>query len=111
MIPTTLRIFVCTVPVDMRRSFDGLALAARQFVGENPQTGGLYVFSNKRGNLVKVLWFDRNGYCILYKRLHGARFKLPEQTDPLRPVAKIDGRKLAEILTGVDRRQKRRIRA
>lgn len=108
MIPTSLRIFVCTEPVDMRKSFDGLALAVRQFVGEDPRMGGLYVFGNKRGNLLKVLWFDRNGYCILYKRVHGARFVLPKQSDPLRPVAQVDGRKLAEILTGKLVPQRRR---
>ena len=108
MIPTSLRIFVCTEPQDMRKSFDGLALAARQFIGENPQNGALFVFSNKRGHLLKVLWFDRNGYCILYKRLHRSRFVLPDPTDPLRPVAQIDGRKLAELLTGVEKSRKRR---
>lgn len=101
MIPTSLRIFVCTEPQDMRKSFDGLALAVRQFIGEDPQGGALFAFTNKRGNLLKVMWFDRNGYCILYKRLHGALFRLPEPTDPLRPVAQIDGRRLAEILMGV----------
>lgn len=111
MIPTSLRIFVCTEPVDMRKSFDGLALAAREYVGEDPQCGALFVFANKRGHLLKVLWFDRNGYCILYKRLHGARFQLPEQSDPLRPVCQIDGRKLTEILTGIEKKRKRRKRA
>lgn len=111
MIPTSLRIFVCTEPVDMRKSFDGLALAVRQFIGEDPQNGALFVFANKRGNLLKVMWFDRNGYCILYKRLHGALFRLPDPTDPLRPVAQIDGRVLAEILTGVVKQRRRRKRA
>jgi transposase len=54
------------------------------------------------------MWFDRNGYCILYKRLHGALFRLPSPTDPLRPVAQIDGRKLAELLTGVAKEPRRR---
>ena len=62
----------------MRRSFDGLALAAQQHLGEDPQSGALFVFTNKRSSRIKVLWFDRNGYCLLYKRLHKARFELPE---------------------------------
>ncbi len=111
MIPTALRIYVCTEPVDMRKSFNGLILAAREYVGEDPQGGALFVFANKRGQLLKVLWFDRNGYCILYKRLHGARFRLPDQSDPLRPVAQINGRQLAEILTGIEIKRKRRKRA
>ena len=78
----------------MRRSFDGLALAAQEHLGEDPQSGALFVFVNKRRNRVKVLWFDRNGYCLLYKRLHRARFELPLSRT-------IDAHALAEILRGV----------
>ena len=77
MIPSAVRIFVCAEPQDMRRSFDGLSLAAREHLGEDPESGALFVFVNKRRNRCKVLWFDRNGYCLLYKRLHRARFELP----------------------------------
>lgn len=79
----------------MRRSFDGLSLAAQQHLGEDPQSGALFVFVNKRKNRVKVLWFDRNGYCLLYKRLHRARFRLPADRT-------IDARQLAWILRGVE---------
>ena len=65
MIPSSVRIFVCQQPQDMRRSFDGLALAAREHLGEDPQSGALFVFVNKRGNRLKVLWFERHGYCLL----------------------------------------------
>src|SRR5207237_5685478 len=77
MIPSHVRIFVCTEPVDMRRSFDGLALAARERLGKDPREGGLFVFANKRSNRLKILWFDRTGYCLLYKRLNRALFHLP----------------------------------
>src|SRR5262245_35049731 len=53
----------------MRRSFDALALAVKDLLGLDPHTGALFVFASKRGNRLKVLWFDRNGYCLLYKRL------------------------------------------
>lgn len=79
----------------MRRSFDGLSLAAREHLGEDPKSGALFVFINKRKNRVKVLWFDHNGYCLLYKRLHRARFRLPEARS-------IDAKKLAWILRGVE---------
>jgi transposase len=69
MLPPSIRIFVCTEPQDMRRSFDGLAQATRQLVGQDPQSGALFVFVNKRANRAKVLWFERHGYCLLYKRL------------------------------------------
>lgn len=79
----------------MRRSFDGLSLAAKEHLGEDPQSGALFVFVNKRKNRLKVLWFDRNGYCLLYKRLHRARFQLPDSRT-------IDGKMLAWILRGVE---------
>jgi transposase len=63
MIPADVRIFLCTEPVDMRRSFDGLALAARERLGQDPWQGGLFAFVNRRANRLNLLWFDRNGYC------------------------------------------------
>ncbi len=85
----------------MRRSFDALALAVRERLELDPESGALFVFGSKRGNRIKVLWFDHNGYCILYKRLHRALFELPEATDMKRPLATIDARTFALILRGV----------
>ena len=68
--PDVVRIFVCTERQDMRRSFDALALAVRERLALDPESGALFVFASKRGNRLKVLWFDHNGYCLLYKRLH-----------------------------------------
>jgi transposase len=103
VIPSTTRIFVCLEPQDMRRSFDGLALAAKEHLGEDPQSGALFAFVNKRCNRLKVLWFDRNGYCLLYKRLHHARFVLPDERT-------IDARTLAVILRGVETSHGRSLR-
>jgi len=99
MIPAHVRIFVCTEPIDMRRSFDGLALAARERLGEDPRQGGLFVFVNKRSNRLKVLWFDRDGYCLLYKRLHRALFRLPSGDGA--PAVHVDGAELVSLLAGV----------
>jgi transposase len=101
MLPLTVRVFVCTAPQDMRRSFDGLALATREVLGEDPQSGALFVFIGKRRNRVKVLWFERNGYCLLYKRLHRALLRVPTANESGRPLVRIDGRELAELLAGV----------
>lgn len=101
MIPTQVRIFVCTERQDMRRSFDALALAVRERLDLDPESGALFVFASKRGNRIKVLWFDHNGYCLLYKRLHRAHFALPDPTDVKRPLAAIDARTLAAIIRGV----------
>ena len=105
MIPAHVRIFVCTEPIDMRRSFDGLALAARERLGKEPREGGLFVFANKRSNRLKILWFDRNGYCLLYKRLHRALFRLPR--DGGAASVQIDGDALGTLLAGVDRPPRR----
>ena len=99
MIPGAVRIFVCTERQDMRRSFDALALVVRESLALDPESGALFVFASKRSNRVKVLWFDHNGYCILYKRLHGALFELPEAADE-KHIA-ISARTLATILQGV----------
>lgn len=111
MIPASVRIFVCTERVDLRRSFDGLALATRQVLGEDPQSGALFCFLNKRSNRLKVLWFDRNGYCLLYKRLHRARFALPSSGEKSRNGSlRIDSRALAELIRGVERESGRSLR-
>lgn len=95
MIPPAVRIFVCAEPQDMRRSFDGLSLAAQQHLGEEPRDGALFVFVNKRKNRLKLLWIERNGLCILYKRLHRARFEVPDSRV-------IDAKTLALVLRGVE---------
>lgn len=99
MIPAGVRIFVCLEPLDMRKSFDGLALAAREKLGHDPLAGGLFVFVNKRSNRLKVLWFERNGFCILYKRLHRALFRLPPKSGETS--AQIAVADLARLLEGV----------
>lgn len=95
MIPASVRIFVCQVPQDMRRSFDGLTLAASEHLGEDAASGALFVFANKRRNRLKVLWFDGNGHCIFYKRLHRRRFEVPSGRT-------IDARMLSVILRGIE---------
>jgi transposase len=103
VIPTSVRIFVCTERQDMRRSFDALALAVRERLDLDPESGALFVFASKRGNRLKVLWFDHNGYCLLYKRLHQALFQLPDASRSDRPLATIDVHALATILRGVEK--------
>ena len=110
MIPPSVRIFVCTEPQDMRRSFDGLALATQQVLNEDPQGGALFCFVNKRANRLKVLWWDTNGYCLLYKRLHRAVFQFPDSRDPSKPSIRIDGPQLASLIAGVERQSRRRRR-
>ena len=103
MLPVGLRVLVCTQPQDMRRSFDALALVTRELLGEDPQSGALYVFTSKSGTRVKVLWWDRRGYCILYKRLHRALFVVPADAPRGGAAMQIDGEALEELLAGVEK--------
>ena len=101
MIPSGVRIFVCVEPVDMRLGFDRLAQVARERVGRDPVEGGaLFVFGGRKASRLKVLWFDRNGLCLLYKRFHQAKFELPRASSGQR-VLHIDAAALAALLAGV----------
>lgn len=69
-----VKAYVCAVPVDMRRSIDGLAQLVAPVFGGDPFGGAVYVFLGKRRNRVKLLWWDRHGFFLLYKRLERGRF-------------------------------------
>ncbi len=70
----TVRVHLYGEPVDMRRSFDGLYALTRQKLGCNPLSGELFVFINRRGTQMKVLYWDRTGFCVWAKRLEQGRF-------------------------------------
>jgi transposase len=71
------RILACREPVDMRKSFDGLIAQVKSVLGEDPLSGSLFVFFNRRGNYLKLIAWDRTGYCLFAKRLEQGRFHLP----------------------------------
>lgn len=73
----SIRIFLCLQPADMRKSLDGLSALAREQAGEDPLLGHLFIFRNRRGDRLKVLYWDRNGYALWYKRLERGRFSFP----------------------------------
>lgn len=101
--PTTVRIFVALDPVDMRKSHHGLAAIVSEQLGLDPLSGHLVFFVNKRRNLAKVLFFDRSGLALLYKRLEQGTFQLPEVREGAAR-AEIDPASLAMILEGIDLR-------
>jgi transposase len=76
-LPPSTRVFVATRPADMRRSFDGLAALVRDFLGDDPLSGHLFVFRNRVGDRLKILWWDRDGLAIFYKRLEEGTFTFP----------------------------------
>ena len=108
MIPPSVRIYVYTEPVDMRRGFDGLALIARDAMSQDPRSGALFIFANRRTDRLKALWWDRNGYCLLYKRAHRAVFELPAKDDANSVSVRIDGKLLAQLLAGTPKVRKPR---
>ena len=69
-----VRVHLYGEPVDMRRSFDGLYALTKQKLGCNPLSGELFVFINRRGTQMKVLYWDRTGFCVWAKRLEQGRF-------------------------------------
>ena len=71
------QVWVATTPVDMRKSFDSLVEVVRSFLGKDPLSGNLFVFRNRRGHLMKVLWWDDGGLAIYYKRLEEGEFQFP----------------------------------
>ena len=100
------RVFLCTLPTDMRKSFDSLTGLVQQQLGQDPLSGDLFVFRSKRGDRVKLLYWDQDGLAIWYKRLEEGTFVLPTANDKhtragehglvLRPA------ELAMLLDGVD---------
>ena len=76
-LPPTVRVYLATQPVDLRKGFDGLAGATRELIQQDPLCGHLFVFLNRRRNQVKILMWDRNGFCLLYKRLEQGTFRFP----------------------------------
>src|SRR5258708_20279842 len=82
-----LKVFVATAPCDLRRSFNGLWSAAQEQLGEDPKSGALFVFGNRRRNRIKILYFDGTGVCVLAKRLEQGTFHWPPSAG--QPNAKI----------------------
>lgn len=99
-LPEHTRIYLALEPINMHRSFDGLAILAQEVVKQNPLSGHLFVFHNKARDKVKMLLWDRNGFCIFYKRLEKYRFKFPK----LKNVSHItiSAQELELLLDGID---------
>jgi transposase len=119
-LPASVRIYLCTKPTDLRKGFDGLQGMVREFLGQDPLSGHLFLFLNRRRDRVKVLLWDRDGFVIWYKRLEAGTF---QQFDPATCTSRGSGEAgveltttdLALLLTGVDlasaQRRKRYARA
>ncbi len=94
------RIFISTEPTDMRKGFDGLSAIVEHAWGDSPLSGDLFVFANRRCTLMKMIYWDDDGYAIWYKRLELGNFRIPPPTAEGR--IELTAAKLAMILEGID---------
>jgi transposase len=94
-----VQVWIATAPVDMRKSFDSLAEIVRSFLGHDPLSGSLFVFRNKTNVRLKILWWDRTGLVLYYKRLERGTFRFPGAKEP--SVA-IDAAQLLRLLDGLE---------
>jgi transposase len=105
-LPPSVRIYLCLAPADMRRSFDGLARMTEEVLEADPFSGHLFVFRNRRGDRLKILYWDRDGQALWYKRLEEGVFVFPAPSDGLRVA--VTPTELMMILDGVDLASARR---
>ena len=101
-----LRLWLYTPPTDMRKSFDGLCALVRQKLEEDPVSGQLFVFINRRRTQMKVLYFEQGGYCIWSKRLETGRFHYRHGAEKQR----LSWTDLKLIIDGIDLRSIRHFR-
>ena len=94
-----VQVWVAAAPVDMRRSFDGLAEHVRAFLGHDPLSGSMFVFRNRSAQRVKILWWDQDGLAIYYKRLERGTFQFPAAGD--QAALSIDSAALMRLLNGL----------
>ncbi|MGC8561418.1 MAG: IS66 family insertion sequence element accessory protein TnpB [Phycisphaerae bacterium] len=99
-----IRVFLCLVPVDMRKSFDGLSALVRNTLGRDPLSGHCFVFVNRRATQIRVLYWDRTGYSLWGKRLERGRFW--DWCKP--PAAELDWTHLKLLLEGIEAGRQRR---
>ena len=98
-LPATVRVFVAAGTTDLRRGFDGLAQLARDRLEQDPMTGHLFVFANRRRDRVKILYWDGDGFALWMKRLERGNYNWP-RADAAR--VELNAAELAALLGGID---------
>ena len=98
-IPAGVCIYLACGATDMRRGFDGLAVMVQEVLAQNPHSGALFAFRGKRGDLIKLLWWDGQGLCLFAKRLEKGRFVWPISATG---TVSMTTAQLAMLLEGID---------
>ena len=104
-LPSGTRIWLAAGATDMRRGFDGLAALVQLQLSEDPFSGQLFVFRGRRGDRVKILWWDGDGLCLFAKRLERGRFTWPQATQGAVALTRAQ---LSMLLEGIDWRHPQR---
>ena len=102
------RIWLAVEPADMRCGFDRLAERVRAVIGQDPLGDSLFIFRSRRGDRLKILVWDRDGFILWYKRLESGVFKLPRLKEGTRSV-ELRASELAMILDGIDMTKLKRV--
>lgn len=102
------RIFLCAQPTDMRRGFDRLAEMVRSSLGHDPLDGSLFVFRSRGGDRLKILYWDRDGFALWYKRLEEGTFRFPAAAAGQESV-EVKASELAMLLEGIDLKSVKRL--
>jgi transposase len=100
-IPRSVRIYIGSNPIDMRKSIDGLMAIVQEELRQDAYSGHLFVFVSRRADRVKILTWDKGGFVLVYKRLERGQFKLPHMT-PDAMAVEIDATQLAMLLDGIE---------
>jgi transposase len=103
--PSGARVWLAAGATDMRKGFDGLAALVQQVLTEDPFSGQVFVFRGRRGDLVKLLWWDGDGLCLLAKRLERGKFIWPRA---ISGTVYLTGAQLSMLLEGIDWRRPER---
>jgi transposase len=103
--PNGVRVWLAAGQTDMRRGFDGLALLVQERLGQDPHGGHVFVFRGRRGDLIKVLWHDGQGFCLFSKRLERGRFVWPSASEG---AVTLTPAQLGYLLEGIDWRAPQR---
>ena len=101
-LPSGTRVWLAAGMTDMRRGFDGLAAIVQEKLGADPFGGHVFVFRGRRGDLIKLLWWDGDGLCLFAKRLERGRFIWPQATDGS---VHLSTAQLSMLLEGIDWRR------
>lgn len=101
-ISPAVRVFLCLTPVDMRKGFDSLASIVSSILEQDPLSGHLFVFRSKRGDRLKILYWNTHGYALWYTRLEAGTFRFPTALEPQQTSLAVSAADLAMLLDGVE---------